>query len=67
MKGTVENIGPEDVHIEEAQLTAKNTIKLIFNRKMESVIESDIELISSTTPSAISFSSCKSNTINPDG
>lgn len=42
---TVHSIDSEDVHIEEAQLIAKNKIKIIFNKEMGSISPSDIELL----------------------
>lgn len=62
----IENIEPENVHVEEAQLIAKNKIKLVFNKKMGSFNLGDFEILS-TTPGEISFSACESNTVNSDG
>ena len=59
----VSSIGRENVCIEEAQLIAKNKIKVIFNKRMESVSKTDIELTTSTTtPGSISVSNCESTT-----
>ncbi len=63
---TIESIDSE-VLIEGAQLIAKNKIKVIFNKKMGSVIWSDIELTNVTTPSSIAVINCESNTENSDG
>ena len=64
---TVQSIDSENVHIEEAQLIAKNKIKIVFNKKMGYVSWSDIELTNVTTPSSISVVDCESNTTNSDG
>ena len=52
---TLENIEPENVYIEQAQLIAKNKIKLVFNKKMGSINENNFNdfVINSTTPGAI--------------
>jgi len=55
---------PENVIIEEAQLIAKNKIKLIFNKKMGNVDVNDIEITTSTTSSSIKVSHCESTNIN---
>jgi hypothetical protein len=64
----VEDIQPERVYIEEAQLIAKNKIKVAFNKKMasESIIPSDF-IIDSTTPGAISVIACEPTTVSYDG
>ncbi len=64
---TVENIGPENVYIEEAQLIAKDRIKVVFSKKMGSISWSDMELTNLTTPGSISVIDCESTTINSDG
>ncbi len=55
----VENIQPENVSIKEAQLIAKDKIKIVFNKKMGSVSASDIVL---TTLGSISVSNCELTT-----
>lgn len=60
----VENIKPENVYIEQAQLIAKNKIRIVFNKKMELVDFNDFK---STTPGAISVKGCESTTVNSDG
>ncbi len=64
---TVGSIEAENVRIEEAQLIAKNKIKVVFNKKMKSISWSDIELTNLTTPGSISVVGCESTTINSDG
>lgn len=64
---TVKSIKPEKVSIEEAQLIAKNKIRLVFSVKMKSINASDIELTNLTTPSAIRIVGCESTTTNSDG
>ncbi len=64
---TVQSIDSENVTIEEAQLIAKNKIKLVFNKKMNSVSETDIKLTNLTTPDSIRVVGCESTTINSDG
>jgi hypothetical protein len=67
---TVEGIEPENVIIEEAQLIAKNMIKLVFNKKMGSIDLKDIELTAytnATTSSSIKVSYCESFTVNTEG
>lgn len=66
----VEEIAPEYVCIENAQLIAKNKIKLVFNKKMESIDVNDIELTTNTnttTSSSIKVLSCESTAVNSDG
>lgn len=61
------SIDSENVHIEEAQLIAKNKIKIIFNKKMGSISGRDIELTNLTTPGSIRVVDCESTTVNSDG
>lgn len=66
----VEGIGPENVYIEEAQLVVKNKIKFVFNKKMGSTSENDIEFstyANATTSSSIRVLSCESTAVNSDG
>lgn len=65
----VQSIDSENVHIEEAQLIAKNKIKVVFNKKMGSISASDIELTNLTTPDSISVvdCDCEPTTINSEG
>ena len=63
---TVSSIGPENVYIEQAQLIAKNKIKLVFNKKMGSISENDF-VINSTTQNAVFITDCESTTENADG
>ena len=62
----VENIEPENVQIEQAQLIAKDKIKVVFNKKMGNINISDF-LIDSTTPGAISVVDCEPASENSDG
>ena len=64
---TVQSIDTENVIIEEAQLIAKNQIKLVFNKKMESVFIEDIKLTNLTAPGSITVADCDLPTINSDG
>lgn len=64
---TVQSIGSENVMIEEAQLIAKNKIKIIFNTEMKSISASDIKLTNLTPPSSILVVGCESTAINSDG
>lgn len=63
----VEKIEAENVHIEEAQLIAKNKIKVVFNKRMKSVHGNDFQLTNLTTPGSINVVDCESITINSDG
>ncbi len=60
---TVSSIGPENVYIEQAQLIAKNKIKLVFNKKMGSISENDF-VFNSTTQNAVFITDCESTTEN---
>ena len=60
---TVSSIGAENVYIEQAQLIAKNKIKLVFNKKMDSISENDF-VINSTTQNAVFITVCESTTEN---
>jgi hypothetical protein len=67
---TVRSIEPENVIIEEAQLKAKNKIKIVFNKKMRIIDVKDIELTTytnATTSSSIKVSYCESFAVNSDG
>lgn len=63
----VEEIYPENVYVEEAQLIAKDKIKVVFNKKMSNVVYSDIELTGLTTPGSISIKELDSTTLNSEG
>ncbi len=64
---TVEGIYPDNVYIQHAQLIAKDKIKVVFNKKMSNVIDSDIELTGLTTPGSINIKNRESITINSEG
>ena len=51
----VKFINPDNVYIKEAQLIAKNKIKIVFNKEMEQFNMNDIVLTNLTTPSAINI------------
>ena len=51
----VKIIDSDNVYIEEAQLIAKNKIKVVFNKEMEQFNRSDIVLTHLTTPGAINI------------
>lgn len=61
----VENIDPEDVRIEEAQLIAKDRIRLVFNKEMGSLNTDDIIINPSTA--SISITTVESITANYEG
>lgn len=66
----VENIEPENVYIQEAQLIDKDKIKFVFNKKMGIVAVNDIKFTTNanaTTSSSIKVSSCESITVNSYG
>ena len=63
---TVSSI-PSDVYIVEAQLIAKNKIKVVFNKKMVTISGSDIVLTNLKTPGSIYFLNYESAIINSDG
>jgi len=64
---TVQSIDSENVQIEEAQLIAKNKIKVLFNKEMGSINTSDIELTNLTIEDSILVVGCESTSINSDG
>lgn len=61
----VENIEPEAVHIEEAQLISKDKIRLVFNKEMGNLNTDDIIINPST--GSISITTVESITANSEG
>ena len=62
----LQNIEPENVQIVQAQLIAKDKIKLVFNKRMGSINKDDF-IINSTTQDVIYFTDIESRSVNSNG
>jgi hypothetical protein len=60
-------IGSEDVSIKSADLVAKNKIKVVFNKQMNTVSNTDISLVGLVTPGFIKVQYVESFVTNADG